>query len=82
VTEWLHELRLTRRHRESGIAMTMSLDYTLLDVKIPIALTDDRTFAEASQILGLVASELHKAVSKANLDLAPDIAEAVRGTDG
>ena len=73
----LHGIGLIKRHAESGIAVTMSLDYSLTSVEIPSELVTDGDFARASEILSLVASTLHKAVSKANLALAEDFLTAL-----
>ena len=77
----LHGIGLTHRHPESGIALTMSLDYSLTSVEMPSTLVTDLDFTQASEILSAVASTLYKAVSRTNLALAKEFTAALGAPD-
>ena len=78
----LGRVSLTKHHRESGIAVTMALDFTLRAVHLPEPLDSDQACRDAETVLSGLTSTLHRAVSAATRSVMGDMAAVVRSGSG
>ncbi|WP_100447233.1 hypothetical protein [Glycomyces xiaoerkulensis] len=77
----LHRLTLTKYHPDSGVRMTMALDFTLAEVYLPGPVETESAALAVETVFSLMASALHRAVAATVLDLADEMAAVLGGED-